>query len=194
MGERAAVFRSKAAGFSIIANYRTFDGAPDHWHTIFTMTGNQPLPGPREFSERRLMFALGLAAAVLHGFSSTAWAAYWGTPPEVPDAVPWTLLAIVGAFGLYALRCWRPIIYGLVEIIAAVFIIYFSIAPATQSATTVCNGKALWGVGCYFQSFLIILAGIYIFVRGLDNIQARRLLCVVQAWRRKRRGSSPDED
>ena len=73
----------------------------------------------------RLMFALGLGAAFLHGFSSTAWAAYWGTPSEVPDALPRALLAIVGAFGLYALRCWRPIIYGLVEIIAAVFINLF---------------------------------------------------------------------
>jgi hypothetical protein len=100
------------------------------------MTGNEPRTGPPAFSERGLMFVLGLGAAVLHGFSSTSWAAYWGTPPEVPDALPWTLLAIVGAFGLYALRCWRPVIYGLVEIIAAVFIIYFSIAPAQQSAMT----------------------------------------------------------
>jgi hypothetical protein len=63
----------------------------------------------------------------------------------------------------------------LIELIAAVFIIYFSIAPAKQSAATICNGKALWGLGCYFQSFLITLAGIYIFVRALDNMQARRL-------------------
>jgi hypothetical protein len=134
----------------------------------------------------RVIFVVSLGFTILHGLSSPAGAAYWGTPPVVPDALPWTLLAIVGAFGLYALRCWRPIIYGLVEIITAVFIIYFSIAPAKQSAMTVCNGKALWGLGCYFQSFLIILAGIYIFVRGLDNMQARRLLCLVQAWRRKR--------
>src|SRR4051812_38640420 len=65
----------------------TFESAPDHWPT-FAMSGNQPPRGPREFSERRLMFALGLGAAVLHGFSSTAGAAYWGTPPEVPDALP----------------------------------------------------------------------------------------------------------
>jgi hypothetical protein len=140
----------------------------------------------------RLLFLLGHAAAVLLGLSFTASAAYWGTPPEVPDAIPWTLLAIVGAFGLYTLRCWWPIIYGLMELIAAVFIIYFSIAPAKQSGMTVCNGKALWGLGCYFQSFLIILAGIYIFVRGLDNMQARRVLCVVQEWRRKRRAASPE--
>jgi hypothetical protein len=77
--------------------------------------------------------------------------------------------------------------------IAAVFIIYLSIAPAKQSAMTVCIGKALWGLGCDFQSFLIILAGIYVFVRGLDNMQARRLLCLVQAWRRKRRAGSPED-
>jgi hypothetical protein len=120
--------------------------------TVCTMTGDQPRTGSRELSERRLMFALGLDAVLLHGFSATARAAYWGTPPEIPDAdaLAWTFLAIVGALGLYALRCWRPIIYGVVEIIVAVFVIYFSIAPAKQSAITVCNGKALWGLGCYF--------------------------------------------
>ena len=139
----------------------------------------------------RLLFLLGLVAAVLLGLSATASAAYWGTPSEVPDALPRTLLAILGAFGLYALRCWRPIIYGLIELIAAGFIIYFSIAPAKQSVGTACNGRMLWGVGCDFQSFLIILAGIYIFVRGLDNMQARRLVCVVQEWRWRRRAASP---
>jgi hypothetical protein len=139
------------------------------------------------------MTAAYIAAFVLC-FSSTAWAAYPGTPPEVPDARAWTWLAIaiVFAFGLYALRCWRPIIYGLVELIAAVFIIYFSIAPAKQPVATYCNGKVLLGFGCDFQSYLIILAGIYIFVRGLDNMQARRLLCFVQAWRSNRRDGLPD--
>jgi hypothetical protein len=142
----------------------------------------------------RLILALGLAVAPLRGFSSVALAAYWGTPPEVPDALPWTLLAICGGIVLYALRCWRPIIYGLIEIIAGIFIIYSSIAPAKQSVATVCNGKVLWGLGCYLQSFLIVLAGVYILVRGMDNIRARRLLCVLQAWRQRRRRAGLPED
>jgi hypothetical protein len=164
----------------------------NHFRGEVTGQEKRGMFGFRKLCLARWLFLLGLAAAVLLGLSSNASAAYWGTPSEVPDALPWTLLAIVGAFGLYALRCWRPIVYGFIELIAAVFIIYFSIAPAKQSATTVCNGKALWGLGCYFQSFVIILAGIYIFVRGLDNMQARRLLCVMQEWRRKRRAASPE--
>jgi hypothetical protein len=134
----------------------------------------------------RLIFAFGLGLTFSHSFSSTAWAAYTGTPSwEVPDALPWTLLAIVSAVVLHALRCWRPVVYGLIEIITAVFIIYFSISPAKQSVSTVCNGKALWGLGCSFQSLLLTLAGIYVLVRGLDNTQARRLLGFVHTWRRK---------
>jgi hypothetical protein len=108
----------------------------------------------------RLIFALGLGLAVLRGFSSAAWAAYVGTPPEVPYdlGIAWTLCAIVLGLLLYAVRYWWPFFSGLLEVIAAIFIIYFSIAPAKQPITY-CDSRVLWGLGCFLQSRLIILAG-----------------------------------
>jgi hypothetical protein len=145
----------------------------------------------------RLIFAVGFAVAVLHGFSSAAWAAYWGTPGEVPYwlGVAGTLGAIVVGLLLFTLRCWQPFYYGALEIIAALFTIYFSIVPAKQAIMTVCNGSVFWGVGCYFQSSLIILAGIYIFVRGMDNM-GRQLPnwvpdSVRRFWHRVFRGNAP---
>ena len=81
----------------------------------------------------RLIFAFGLGVAVLHS-SSAAWAAYVGTPPEVPYwiGIAWTLFAILTGLLLYTLRYRKPFTYGALEVIAALFTIYFSIAPAKQ--------------------------------------------------------------
>jgi hypothetical protein len=154
------------------------------------LTGGGANPLGCESASRRLIVALGLGAAVFCGFSSAALAAYSPPPPpppEVLEALKWTSVAVGVGFGLYILRCWRPRIYGLAEILVAVFLIFFSISPAKQSASEICNGKAFWGLGCRLQSSLLTLAAIYVLVRGLDNVQAKRLLCHMQAWRQKRR-------
>jgi hypothetical protein len=65
-------------------------------------------------------------------------------------------------------------------IIVATFIIYFTIAPAKQPVSIGCNANVLFGWGCLLQSDLVLLAGIYVFVRGLDNMKARRLWCRLQ--------------
>jgi hypothetical protein len=127
---------------------------------------------PARMMITRLICAFGLGVAVLHGFSSVARAAYQGVPPEVPSwrGIVGTICAIVVGLLLYALRCHKRLYYGMLEVISESFRIYFNIAPASQSGSTVCNGTVLWGLGCSFQRWLIILAGIYIFVRGMDNI------------------------
>jgi len=145
-----------------------------------------------QFSERQLI-ALGIGALVLHGSGSTAWAAYVPqSEVPVPNALTETLfaIAVAVAIGLYALRCWWRSIYGLIEIIAATFIIYLSIVPAKQPGSSICNGNALFGLGCGLQSVLIVLAGIYVFVRGLDNMEPRRLWSPVRAsWQQYRAAS-----
>jgi hypothetical protein len=123
----------------------------------------------------RPIFALGLSLAVLQAFSSATWAAYWGVPSEVSYwlGMAAVLFTIIVGLLLYALRSWQPFYYGMLEVIAALFTVYFSVAPAKQPAATVCNGRVLWGLGCDFQSSLILLAGIYIFMRGMDNMGRR---------------------
>jgi hypothetical protein len=145
-------------------------------------------------SARRRLLALGLGAPAFYGFSSAASAAYLGvpTPTEVPGAVEGTLIAVGFGFVLYIIRCWWLELYGCLEILAAVFLIYFSIAPAKLSAAEVCDGRAFWGLGCFLQSHLLTLAAIYVLVRGLDNVQAKRLLCRMQAWRQKRHRDGHD--
>jgi hypothetical protein len=134
----------------------------------------------------RLVFALGLSLAVLQAFSSAALAAYWGVPSEVSIwlGITAVLFTIIIGLLLYALRSWQPFYYGMLEVIAALFTVYFSVAPAKQAAATVCNGRVLWGLGCDFQSSLIMLAGIYIFVRGMDNM-GRRLPSWLPHWIRR---------
>jgi hypothetical protein len=111
--------------------------------------------------------------------SSTAWASYDGpTTPEVPSRVgiTWTLVAIAVGLLLYSLRYWRPFYYGLLEVIGALLLIYFNISPAEQPLRTVCYNNVLWAQGCAFQSWLIFLAGIYIFVRGVETMGGDHLL------------------
>jgi len=131
-----------------------------------------------------------IGVAVLHAFSSAAWAAYLPPPQEVPiwHGIVWTVIAIVVGLLLYALRYWWLFCYGAVEVVVALFIIYFSIAPASQSIMF-CNGTVLWGLGCYFQSLLITLAGIYIFVRGMDNMSVASF--VQQCWGGNARRETP---
>jgi hypothetical protein len=114
-----------------------------------------------------------------------AWAAYNGIPPKVPAStgILETSGAVVFGLVLYWIRCRKLFVYGALEVFAAVFTIFFSFAPASQPDMTVCNASVWW---CFFQRWLITLAGIYIFVRGLDNMQAIRLLCLMQAWRGKK--------
>jgi hypothetical protein len=131
----------------------------------------------------RLIFALSLSVAVLYGLSPASWAAYYPPPERVPYwyGIVGTFIAIVVALGLYAIRCFWPFWYGLLETLAALCIIFFSIAPA-KANMTVCNDDVL----CFFQSLLITLAGIYILVRGMDNMQvSRRVRDQLQFWRQK---------
>jgi hypothetical protein len=134
----------------------------------------------------RPIFALGLSLAVLQAVSSPASAAYGGVPSEISYwiGIAAVLFTIIVGLLLYALRSWQPFYYGVLEVIAALFTVYFSVAPAKQSAGTVCNAHVLWGLGCDFQSSLGILAGIYIFVRGMDNI-GRQLPNWLPHWMRR---------
>jgi hypothetical protein len=135
----------------------------------------------------RLIFVLGLSLAVLEAFTSAACAAYSPPPVEVSHwlGIVAVLFTIVVGLLLYAIRSWKPLYYGMLEVIASLFTVYFGVVPAKQpGVATVCNGGVLWGLGCDFQSSLIILAGIYIFVRGMDNM-GRQLPNWLPHWMRR---------
>lgn len=109
-----------------------------------------------------------LCLAVLLIFSSPAFADYIPAPQPISNqtGVEWTLSTIMIGFILYRIRCAFPFYYGLLEIIAAICTMFFSIAPAIRPINYCVSGAPK----CETQSYLIILGGIYIFVRGMDNM------------------------
>jgi hypothetical protein len=94
-------------------------------------------------------------------------------------AAIYTVIAMIIGLALYALRYWRLFWYGMIEFVVSICVIYFDVNPAVVSSSQVCRGYAVFGVGCWLQSHLVILAGIYVFVRGIDNM--------VMGWRRHRK-------
>jgi hypothetical protein len=99
----------------------------------------------------------GLAA-----FSSFLWNATPQTPQiafEKLTTEPLTIvIGVAAGISFFTLRCRYPIAYGLTEIFVAILSIFYSTTPAVVSGT----GR-----------FFALLGGIYIFVRGLDNIDKR---------------------
>jgi hypothetical protein len=84
----------------------------------------------------------------------------------------WTVviaLVIAGGAGLffYFVRCRQPISYGLIEIgvgLAIIFVTFFPQTPYLMYDTP------LWW-GAQLSRFIGFIAGVYVMVRGLDNIE-----------------------
>ena len=88
---------------------------------------------------------------------------------------------IIGCFVLYKLRCSKPFWYGVIEVVVAVATIILTIWPVSVSSGTVIIGsRNIFGVVVELQKYLGILAGIYIFVRGMDNMSKE-----LPRWMRK---------
>jgi hypothetical protein len=81
-------------------------------------------------------------------------------------AVIGILLTISAGLSFYWLRCRRRFLYGLCELLVAFGVIYITFVPQTNylliSGPPVSQFLLTKGAG--------ILGGIYIFVRGLDNM------------------------
>src|SRR6266446_523992 len=81
--------------------------------------------------------------------------------------IPYIAATLVAALLLYVLRCRRQIWYGACEIVVAVVVIYLAFNPPHNFMMT---NQGYSYVGERLEKFYGILAGIYIFVRGMDNI------------------------
>lgn len=77
------------------------------------------------------------------------------------------ILSIVGAVLLYRLRRQKQFWYGAFEILVAFVVIYLAIKPPIM-ALTLDQGYSY--LGYQLQQIYAVLAGVYIFVRGMDNI------------------------
>jgi hypothetical protein len=76
-------------------------------------------------------------------------------------------ITIVVGLLLYTLRCRAQFWYGVCEIVVAVVVIYLVLRPAYDFP--IFGGYSPFGME--LQKSYGILAGLYIFVRGMDNIR-----------------------
>jgi hypothetical protein len=87
----------------------------------------------------------------------------WIPQPEPGRTIVLMVYFSLGAIYLYILRYRERIVYGCLEVAAAILTFYFTVA-AKYPIDTKLESKD------YVLAYLQIAAGMYIFVRGLDNI------------------------
>jgi hypothetical protein len=76
------------------------------------------------------------------------------------------IVTIAIALGFYVLRCRRQLVYGVFEIIVAFAVVYLAYKPPY---TFIIAGPAS-PFGEQLQHYYGIIGGVYLFVRGMDNI------------------------
>ncbi|MGD0027098.1 MAG: hypothetical protein ABSC37_21165 [Xanthobacteraceae bacterium] len=83
-------------------------------------------------------------------------------------AVIWIFLTV--AFGLlfYGLRCRCQLVYGMFELVVALAVIVVTFYPHAQASPLLVEGPSWWGGP--LSHIIGVTAGIYVMVRGLDNI------------------------
>jgi hypothetical protein len=87
----------------------------------------------------------------------------WFLLPE-PDRTIFVVISFcIGGFWLYVLRCRDRVVYGCIEIVAAVLTFYFTVVNRFPVETKLDSKEAV-------TACIQIAAGLYILVRGLDNI------------------------
>lgn len=94
--------------------------------------------------------------------------------------VIFTVFWILVAIGFYRLRCATRFGYGLIEIIAGIGAIILGEFPP-YSALIADN---VWQLGSRASHMLTLIAGVYIVVRGMDNIAQDLPERWRPAWRR----------
>jgi hypothetical protein len=91
------------------------------------------------------------------------------TKAETTVAAVWILMTIVGGLLFYGLRCRYQFVYGLIELGAALTIIFLTFLPQTPSYLELAEQPSWWG--SFLSQGVGISAGIYVLVRALDNIE-----------------------
>jgi hypothetical protein len=83
---------------------------------------------------------------------------YWSFPPLV-----------VAGIGLFCFRCRAPFWYGVIEVMASWVMIWIAIVTPTGPAPSIMSQTSSFGIPLLAKS-ITLLAGVYVSVRGLDNI------------------------
>lgn len=120
-----------------------------------------------------VMSALWRAAFVMVGILLYAWPLlFWGAwyeehrwvqIPEPHRTIFLIFYFSIGGFWLYVLRCRARVTYGFIEIMAAVATFYFTVVDRFPQETA-------QSTKIFSLAWIQIAAGLYIFVRDLDNI------------------------
>ena len=84
-------------------------------------------------------------------------------------AVVWILMTVVCGLLFYGLRCRYQFVYGLIELGAALIIIFLTFVPQGPAYLEVMSQPSLWG--SLLSKAVGVSAGIYVMVRALDNIE-----------------------
>jgi hypothetical protein len=92
----------------------------------------------------------------------------------------WAIFWVLVALGFYRLRCSYGMAYGIIEVIAGTVAIILSEFPPY----TVITANDISVVGSQALHILTLMGGIYIVVRGMDNINQNLPPRLRPAWQR----------
>ena len=105
-------------------------------------------------------------------------------PPQAKEFrvidIVFTIFWVLVAIGFYRIRCSKRFVYGLIEIIAGVVTIVLGEFPPYSILTD--DGSSVLGTRA--AHILTLMAGVYIVVRGLDNMAQDLPHRWRPAWRR----------
>jgi len=94
---------------------------------------------------------------------------------DIVVTIFWVAVAIV----FYRVRCWSRSLYGAMEVAAGIGVIIIGEFPPTAIASA-----SSWALGSRAAHVLALMGGVYIMVRGIDNIDQGRPGRWRPAWRR----------
>jgi hypothetical protein len=101
----------------------------------------------------------------------------------------WIVLTVVLGFAFYVVRCRWRLWYGIAELVVASIVIFLTFHPLTHylayDATSLLESLVIKGAGA--------LAGIYVMVRGLDNIAEGLPPVWRSKWEHRFKGSASTE-
>jgi hypothetical protein len=88
-----------------------------------------------------------------------------------PQPLWYVCLLIIAGLGFYWIRCKSQWFYGICELISATIVFYLTVRPPVFSFSPVHGtGMDIPVISPWLSYFFGILAGVYLFVRGMDNI------------------------
>ena len=101
-----------------------------------------------------------------------------------PGTIALTVFACLPiGVAVFWFRCRQQFYYGLAEIVVALAVVFFTFYPHSANVVLV-TGETPPLLGYFLYQGLAVLLGIYIVVRGLDNMnQGRWPAWIPHSWR-----------